>query len=48
MALEYDVQAERYDRIVAQADKWFARISAWDKEPEAVLFGVAFEPSYRT
>ncbi len=48
IAPEYDVPADRFDRLKAQADMWFLRASAWDKEPESVLFGVAFEPAYRT
>lgn len=48
VAPEYDVPADRFDRLKAQADMWFLRASMWDKEPESVLFGVAFEPAYRT
>lgn len=34
--------------IMKMAGTWFERISMWDREPEAVLFGVAFEPGYHT
>jgi hypothetical protein len=48
IAPEYDVPADRFDRLKGQADMWFLRASSWDREPESVLFGVAFEPAYRT
>lgn len=48
LAPEYDVPADRFDRIKAQADMWFGRASAWDREPEAILFGCASEPGYRS
>ena len=48
IAPEYDVPADRFDRLKGKADEWFMRASAWDKEPESVLFGVAFQPAYRS
>jgi len=47
MAPEFDVPPDRFDRLKAKADEWFLRASAWDKEPEAVLFGFATQPGYR-
>lgn len=48
IAPEYDVPAERFDRLKLQADKWFTMASQWDREPESYLFGVARQPAYRT
>lgn len=48
MAPEFDVPADRFDRLKQKADEWFARVQAWDREPEPIYFGVAFEPAYRT
>lgn len=45
---EYDVPAERVEVIAKQAGKYFGMASQWDREPEAVQFGVAVEPAYRT
>lgn len=46
-APEFDVPADRYDRLKAKADEWFLRASSWDREPEPILFGMAMQPGYR-
>ena len=48
MAMEFDVPADRFDRVQSQASKWYSVAAMWDKEPEGILFGVATQPGYRT
>lgn len=36
-----------WTRVIAMAEESFAIVSAWDREPEPVLFGVAWRPGYR-
>ena len=47
LAPEYDVPLERFQMLQLQAAKHKAIVSAWDKEPESLLFGVSFAPGYR-
>lgn len=47
LAPEYDVPAERFQLIKLQAREHKAIVSGWNKEPEPLLFGVAFQPGYR-
>ncbi len=47
IALEFDVPADRLATIRDRAAFWFDLVKAWDREPESILFGVAFQPGYR-
>ena len=45
---EYGTPPQFLDATVSpQANKWFGMAQGWDREPEPILFGVAFEPGYR-
>lgn len=48
IALEYDVPADRLDKITAAADEKFAMVQAWDREPQSVMFGWSSMPAVRT
>ena len=48
LAPEYGVPPQMIEATIApQATKWFTMAQGWDREPEPILFGVAFEPGYR-
>ena len=47
LALEYDCPAPRLQAIVAMAAEKLTMMSAWDREPESVRFGVAGYPQQR-
>ena len=47
LAPEYDVPMERFQMLSLQAAKHKSIVKAWNKEPEPLLFGVAFTPGYR-
>lgn len=47
LALEYDCPPQRLQTIVAMAAEKLAMVSAWDREPESVRFGVAGYPQQR-
>lgn len=47
LAPEYDVPVERFQLIKMQAAEHKGIVKAWNKEPEPLLFGVAFQPGYR-
>lgn len=47
MAPEFDLPPQRFAMLQAQAAAKLDLLSGWDKEPESVSFGVAFEPSSR-
>ena len=44
---ELGTPTDQQQLIMKMADQWFQRIAAFDREPEGVRFGVAFEPGYR-
>ena len=44
---EYGVPPPLVEGIIQpQAAKWYGIAQAWDREPQSVLFGVAFQPGY--
>jgi hypothetical protein len=43
----YDVEAERYDRIVARAAEKLEMAQGWDREPQSVFFGRSYSPGGR-
>jgi hypothetical protein len=45
---ELSTPSDQMELIMKMGGTWFDRIQSWDREPEAVCFGVAFEPGYRT
>lgn len=45
---ELSTPTDQMELILKMAGTWFERIAMWDREPEAVMFGVAFEPGYHT
>jgi hypothetical protein len=45
---ELSTPMDQMTLIGKMAGTWFERIQQWDREPEAVLFGVAHEPGYHT
>jgi hypothetical protein len=47
ISLEYDVPADRSQRIKDEADEKFAVVQMWDREPQSVYFGVQSFPSVR-
>jgi hypothetical protein len=47
LAPEYDVPMERFQLLKLQAASAKTVVSGWNKEPEPLLFGVAFQPGYR-
>lgn len=44
---ENGVPMEQLGVIVKQAERWYQLASAWDRESESLLFGVAFTPGAR-
>jgi hypothetical protein len=44
---ELGTPTDQQQLINTMAPMWFQRIQSWDREPEGVRFGVAFEPGYR-
>lgn len=48
LAPEYDCPAERFTIIKGLAEEKLAMCKAWDREPESVMFGVAYDPTSRT
>jgi len=48
LAAEYDTPAQRFAIIKALADEKLELVRSWDREPEPVLFGVAYDPASRT
>lgn len=48
LAPEYDCPAQRFQMIKGLADEKLAMCKAWDREPESVMFGVAYDPTSRT
>lgn len=47
IALEYDVQEARFDRLSLMAAEKFAVCSMWDREPQSVYFGAEDYPAVR-
>ena len=45
---ELSTPTDQMQIINQMAQTWFSRIQMWDREPEGVRFGVAFEPGYAT
>jgi hypothetical protein len=45
---EYDVVGDRWAIIKEMAESSFQMASTWDRETGSVLFGVAYDPQYRT
>ena len=43
----YDVEAERYDRIVTRAKEKLDMVQGWDREPQSVYFGLSYSPGSR-
>jgi len=47
LAPEWGTPADHVDRQIRPlAEKWLSIVSQWDREPQSVLFGVAFQPGY--
>lgn len=44
---ELGTPMDQMQLIGQMAQQWFQRIQMWDREPEGIRFGVAFEPGYR-
>jgi hypothetical protein len=44
---ELGTPTDQQQLINTMAPMWFQRIQQWDREPEGIRFGVAFEPGYR-
>lgn len=47
IGLEYDVPAERWQVLLGLAKEKFDMCSTWDREPESIQFGVAYDPTSR-
>ena len=47
VAPEFGCPMEQMAIIDKQATKYFSMAKEWDREPESILFGVAFQPGYR-
>jgi hypothetical protein len=47
IAPENGVPTEQLTVLAAAAKKWYDMASQWDREPESILFGVAFSPGQR-
>jgi hypothetical protein len=47
VAPEFSLPLDQFALIEKRANYWLDLAKRWDKEPESVLFGVAFQPGYR-
>jgi hypothetical protein len=45
---ELSTPMDQMSLIGKMSETWFGRIQMWDREPESVMFGVAFEPGYHS
>ncbi len=48
LAAEYDCPVQRFQIIKALADEKLMEVRAWDRETEPVLFGVGYDPAWRS